>query len=56
MIREFDETHGVRLIHGWGMTETSPLGSVNAPLGKHAGIEGEARLGSMTSAGRRIGQ
>lgn len=52
MIREFDETHGVRLIHGWGMTETSPLGSVNAPLGKHAGIEGEARLGSMTSAGR----
>lgn len=27
-IRAFDERHGVHLVHAWGMTETSPLGSV----------------------------
>ncbi|MDQ8036230.1 MAG: AMP-binding protein, partial [Pedobacter sp.] len=31
MIRAFDEKHDVFLIHAWGMTETSPLGTVNAP-------------------------
>jgi len=28
MIRAFDK-HGLRIIHAWGMTETSPLGSVS---------------------------
>lgn len=30
MIRAFRDTHGVEVIHGWGMTETSPLGAINA--------------------------
>ncbi|MBV9819680.1 MAG: long-chain fatty acid--CoA ligase [Solirubrobacterales bacterium] len=30
MMRGFDR-HGLRLIQGWGMTETSPLGSVSRP-------------------------
>jgi fatty-acyl-CoA synthase len=29
MIRAFGERHGVRVTHGWGMTETSPLGALN---------------------------
>ncbi|MGY2060922.1 AMP-binding enzyme, partial [Nocardia gipuzkoensis] len=34
MMRAFQEKHGVRLLHAWGMTETSPLGSVaHAPKG-----------------------
>ncbi|MBF6278658.1 MULTISPECIES: long-chain fatty acid--CoA ligase [Nocardia] len=38
MMRAFQERHGVTLLHAWGMTETSPLGSVaHAPA--HA--EGE---------------
>ncbi|MCS4255891.1 fatty-acyl-CoA synthase [Rhodococcus erythropolis] len=28
MMRAFEEHHGVKLLHAWGMTETSPLGSV----------------------------
>ncbi|MFI5776930.1 long-chain fatty acid--CoA ligase [Nocardia sp. NPDC051570] len=28
MMRAFQDKHGVRLLHAWGMTETSPLGSV----------------------------
>ena len=30
MIRAFDARHRIPMIHGWGMTETSPIGSVAA--------------------------
>lgn len=32
----FRDEYGVELVHAWGMTETSPLGTVNQPLAKHA--------------------
>ncbi len=35
MIAAFRDTYDVELIHAWGMTEMSPLGSVNQPLAKH---------------------
>src|SRR3989442_2512601 len=28
MIRGFDERHGLRVVHAWGMTEMTPLGTV----------------------------
>lgn len=28
MIKSFQERHGLRILHAWGMTETSPLGSI----------------------------
>ncbi|MGV9725050.1 long-chain fatty acid--CoA ligase [Nocardia beijingensis] len=31
MMRTFEDKHGVRVLHAWGMTETSPLGSVAHP-------------------------
>jgi fatty-acyl-CoA synthase len=31
MMRTFDEKYGVPVLHAWGMTETSPLGSVAHP-------------------------
>jgi fatty-acyl-CoA synthase len=31
MMKTFQEQHGVRILHAWGMTETSPLGSVAHP-------------------------
>ncbi|WP_433734078.1 long-chain fatty acid--CoA ligase [Nocardia sp. CA-129566] len=31
MMRTFEDAHGVRVLHAWGMTETSPLGSVAHP-------------------------
>ena len=31
MIREFRDKHGVRVCQGWGMTEMSPIGTVNTP-------------------------
>jgi len=34
MIEAFEEKYGVQFIHGWGMTETSPLGSLALPKQK----------------------
>ncbi|WP_146344538.1 long-chain fatty acid--CoA ligase [Falsiphaeobacter marinintestinus] len=36
MIPEFRDNFGVDLVHAWGMTETSPLGSLNQLLQKHS--------------------
>jgi len=35
IIEEFRDRYNVDTVHAWGMTETSPLGSVNIPLAKH---------------------
>jgi fatty-acyl-CoA synthase len=31
LMHAFSERHGIEIIHAWGMTETSPLGSVSRP-------------------------
>lgn len=36
MIAAFEDRHGVAVLHAWGMTETSPLGTGNVPKQKHA--------------------
>ncbi|MBW4708869.1 long-chain-fatty-acid--CoA ligase [Roseobacter sp. YSTF-M11] len=42
MIEAFRERHGVETIHAWGMTEMSPIGTVNQPLAKHLDLELDA--------------
>lgn len=45
MMRAFEEKHGVRILHAWGMTETSPLGSVaHPPAGATGADEWEYRF------------
>ena len=34
MIRGFQERHGLRVVHAWGMTEMSPLGTLGTLLGR----------------------
>ncbi|GAB3491335.1 long-chain fatty acid--CoA ligase [Nocardiopsis coralliicola] len=49
LMRTFEERYGAPVLHAWGMTETSPLGSVaHAP----AGAEGEERWSYRLSQGR----
>ena len=36
IIRTLQDDFGVRVMHGWGMTEMSPVGTVNSPKAKHA--------------------
>jgi fatty-acyl-CoA synthase len=38
IIRTLQDDFGVRVMHGWGMTEMSPVGTVNSPKAKHAGL------------------
>ncbi|MGV9826807.1 long-chain fatty acid--CoA ligase [Gordonia sp. NPDC003429] len=49
LMHVFQEEHGVEVIHAWGMTETSPLGSVARPP---AGTEGEERWHYRYTQGR----
>ncbi len=46
MIEAFREEFGVETIHAWGMTEMSPVGTVNQPLARHSDmpIEDQHRL------------
>jgi fatty-acyl-CoA synthase len=40
----FQDRYGVEVIHAWGMTEMSPLGSLCTMKPEYAGLSGEARL------------
>ncbi|WP_321499082.1 long-chain-fatty-acid--CoA ligase [Breoghania sp.] len=44
MTEKFETNYDVRVIHAWGMTEMSPLGSVCTLKPEYADLEGEARL------------
>lgn len=50
LMEGFDR-HGVRILHAWGMTETSPVGTVAHPP---AGVEGEERWRYRLTQGRLV--
>ena len=52
MIAEFREKYGVDTLHAWGMSEMSPLGTVNHPLAKHRDLPIEERHRLRESQGR----
>ncbi|MBK8065123.1 MAG: fatty-acid--CoA ligase [Betaproteobacteria bacterium] len=52
MIRSFQDEHGVQVIHAWGMTEMSPLGTVSTLKGKHLGADKEAQYAVQNKQGR----
>ncbi|TWF94903.1 long-chain fatty acid--CoA ligase [Saccharopolyspora dendranthemae] len=49
MMRTFEEDYGITVVHAWGMTETSPLGSLARPP---AGVTGEEQWAYRASQGR----
>ena len=54
MIEKFDTLFGAFLIHAWGMTEISPLGTVGMPLPKNANLPAAARYDLQAKQGRAI--
>jgi fatty-acyl-CoA synthase len=54
MIRAFDEKHDAFLIHAWGMTEMSPLGTVNGPTAELMALPKEERYKRQLKQGRPI--
>ncbi|MET7639332.1 long-chain fatty acid--CoA ligase [Streptomyces sp. NPDC005438] len=49
LMRDFEERHGIEIIHAWGMTETSPLGTVCHPP---AGLSEEETFAYRVTQGR----
>jgi acyl-CoA synthetase (AMP-forming)/AMP-acid ligase II len=43
MMRAFEEKYRVTVVHAWGMSETSPLGTSGALKSKHASLSAEER-------------
>ncbi|MEM6638993.1 MAG: long-chain-fatty-acid--CoA ligase [Pseudomonadota bacterium] len=52
MIPAFQGKYGVELIHAWGMTETSPLGTLNQLLQKHVHLSAEEQAQLRLGQGR----
>jgi fatty-acyl-CoA synthase len=44
MTKTFQDKYGVEVVHAWGMTEMSPLGSLCTMKPEYAALTGEARL------------
>ncbi|MCW5686424.1 MAG: long-chain-fatty-acid--CoA ligase [Pseudolabrys sp.] len=51
MTEKFERNYGVEVIHAWGMTEMSPLGSLCTMKPDYAGLTGTARLDLQQTQG-----
>ena len=54
MIDTFREDFGVDVLHAWGMTETSPLGSVSTLKNKHLKLPAAQQMAIRVKQGRAI--
>ncbi len=52
LVRAFRDDYGVSVTHAWGMTETSPLGTLATPTGAIAKMDPEAQLRFTLKQGR----
>jgi len=52
MMKAFQEDYGVKVLHAWGMTEMSPLGSVATLKEKHLRMPKEAQTAVLMKQGR----
>ena len=51
MAQRFQDDYGVNVIHAWGMTEMSPLGSLCSLKPEYAELDGEAKLNVQAKQG-----
>ena len=54
IVNAFNQRYGVEVLHAWGMTETSPFGTVCTLKGKHLQLDSEAQLALRLKQGRSI--
>ena len=54
MMRTFQEKYGVRVLHAWGMTEMSPLGTVCTFKPRHLELDTEAQIAVQAKQGRAV--
>jgi fatty-acyl-CoA synthase len=54
MMKKFEEQYGVRVLHAWGMTEMSPVGTVATMKTKHVGATPEEQFAVQAKQGRSV--
>ncbi len=54
MIKKFLDVYGVRVIHAWGMTEMSPIGTAAGFKRQHLTQTAEQKLAVMSTQGRAV--
>jgi fatty-acyl-CoA synthase len=54
LMKALKDEFGVRVMHGWGMTEMSPVGTLNAPKRKHLGLDPAAQFEVSLKQGRPL--
>jgi len=52
MIDAFQDQYGVTVLHAWGMTEMSPLGSLSTLKNKHLGLPRDEQMKLLQKQGR----
>jgi acyl-CoA synthetase (AMP-forming)/AMP-acid ligase II len=52
VVETFEKDFGARVLHAWGMTETSPLGTLCNPLRKHQQATDAQRIDLQSKQGR----
>lgn len=54
MMRTLRDDFGINVVHGWGMTETSPIGTAGVLKPKHRGLGNDERLALLSKQGRPL--
>ncbi len=54
MMRAFQQRYNVDVLHAWGMTELSPLGTVCVLKAKHANASADERMALQAKQGRAV--
>jgi fatty-acyl-CoA synthase len=52
LVRAFEEEYGVDVMHAWGMTEMSPIGTCGKLLPDHAALDHDAQIKAKLKQGR----
>ena len=52
IMEKFENKYGVTILHGWGMTEMSPVGSVSSLKASQEGLSHEQKLDAKLKQGR----
>src|SRR3982751_1487208 len=54
MMRTFQDRYGVQVLHAWGMTEMSPVGTVSIIKGSQKNLSGEEQFQVQAKQGRAV--
>ncbi|MDM0044529.1 3-(methylthio)propionyl-CoA ligase [Variovorax dokdonensis] len=54
MMRAFQQRYDVQVLHAWGMTELSPVGTVCTLKPQHLALDDEARMAIQSKQGRSV--